>query len=64
MRKWCVPVSDIKDPPPDFNGRVNIEDFWSSGSEEIVCRGFLKSKPGVCNSIYFQLLNVNMSVIE
>lgn len=40
----CFSVSDIEEPPPDFKGEVDLEDFWSSVEREILCRGFLKSK--------------------
>ncbi|XP_058504276.1 uncharacterized protein LOC131471639 [Solea solea] len=38
-----VPMSDLKEPPSDFNGEVDMEDFWHSVSQEIICRGFVKS---------------------
>ncbi|KAI4904725.1 hypothetical protein NFI96_027432, partial [Prochilodus magdalenae] len=39
----CLSVSDVKDPPPEFDGHVDIEEFWQSVAQEIVCRGFVKS---------------------
>ncbi|KAG9269343.1 hypothetical protein AMEX_G16367 [Astyanax mexicanus] len=39
----CLSVSDVKDPPPEFDGHVDIEEFWQSAAQEIVCRGFVKS---------------------
>ncbi|KAK7929809.1 hypothetical protein WMY93_006204 [Mugilogobius chulae] len=38
-----IEINDLQDPPPDFDGRVDIETFWHSVSEEIVCQGFVKS---------------------
>ncbi|KAI4876755.1 hypothetical protein NFI96_007124, partial [Prochilodus magdalenae] len=40
---FSMPVSDVKDPPPEFDGHVDIEEFWQSVAQEIVCRGFVKS---------------------
>ncbi|XDV41978.1 hypothetical protein PO909_010746 [Leuciscus waleckii] len=40
---FSMPVSDIEDPPPQFEGHVDIEEFWQSVDQEIVCRGFLQS---------------------
>ncbi|KAI9536849.1 hypothetical protein NQZ68_030070 [Dissostichus eleginoides] len=37
-------ISDLQEPPPEFDGQVDIEDFWHSVSEEILCRGFVKSR--------------------
>ncbi|KAA0722984.1 hypothetical protein E1301_Tti015656 [Triplophysa tibetana] len=39
-------VSDIENPPPEFEGHVDIEEFWRSVDQEIICRGFLQSSPG------------------
>ncbi|KAL1277070.1 hypothetical protein QQF64_023743 [Cirrhinus molitorella] len=36
-------VSDIPAPPPEYDGRVNMKDFWESVTAEIVCRGLLGS---------------------
>ncbi|KAK0140068.1 hypothetical protein N1851_023031 [Merluccius polli] len=41
---FSMPVSDIEDPSPEFDGHVDVEAFWDSVEKEIVCRGFLKSK--------------------
>ncbi|KAL1279050.1 hypothetical protein QQF64_025723 [Cirrhinus molitorella] len=38
-----TPVSDIPAPPPEYDGRVNMKDFWESVTAEIVCRGLLGS---------------------
>ncbi|KAL1261244.1 hypothetical protein QQF64_006509 [Cirrhinus molitorella] len=38
-----MPVSDIPAPPPEYDGRVNMKDFWESVTAEIVCRGLLGS---------------------
>ncbi|KAL1268434.1 hypothetical protein QQF64_033797 [Cirrhinus molitorella] len=36
-------LSDIKPPPKEFNGNVNIEDFWRKLSLQMIGRGFVKS---------------------
>ncbi|XP_058614543.1 uncharacterized protein LOC131529049 [Onychostoma macrolepis] len=38
-----MPVSDIPAPPPEYDGRVNMKDFWASVTAEIVCQGLLDS---------------------
>lgn len=37
-------VSDLKEPPPEFRGEVDIEDFWKSVNLEMIGRGFVPSK--------------------
>ncbi|XP_077365645.1 uncharacterized protein LOC144009664 [Festucalex cinctus] len=36
-------VSEIEDPPPEFDGHVDVEEFWHSVEKELVCRGLIKS---------------------
>lgn len=31
-------------PPENFNGEVNIEDFWDSVAKHTIARGFLPSE--------------------
>nr|XP_054591904.1 HMG domain-containing protein 3-like [Nothobranchius furzeri]XP_054592254.1 HMG domain-containing protein 3-like [Nothobranchius furzeri] len=38
-----VEVCDLQQPPPEFDGQVDVDDFWHSVSQEILCRGFVKS---------------------
>lgn len=38
-----MPVSDIPAPQPEYDGRVNMKDFWASVTAEIVCQGLLDS---------------------
>ncbi|XP_016407530.1 uncharacterized protein LOC107739835 [Sinocyclocheilus rhinocerous] len=38
-----MPVSDIPAPPPEYDGRVNMKDFWASVTAEIVSQGLLGS---------------------
>ncbi|XP_041855553.1 uncharacterized protein LOC121649073 [Melanotaenia boesemani] len=40
---FSMPVCDIPEPPPGFDGHVDVDDFWLSVSQEILCRGFVKS---------------------
>ncbi|KAF4114079.1 hypothetical protein G5714_004302 [Onychostoma macrolepis] len=40
---FCMLVSDIKPPPQDFNGNVNMEDFWKKLSLPVIGRGFYVS---------------------
>lgn len=37
-------VSSIEDPPPDYEGEVDIVQFWHKISLEIVSRGLIPSK--------------------
>ncbi len=39
-----ISVSDIPAPQPEYDGRVNMKDFWASVTAEIVCQGLLDSK--------------------
>ncbi|KAG1958031.1 hypothetical protein F2P79_006441 [Pimephales promelas] len=38
-----MPVSEIPPPPPEYDGQVNLKDFWTSVTAEVVCRGLLGS---------------------
>ncbi|XP_073671205.1 uncharacterized protein [Paramisgurnus dabryanus] len=38
-----MPVSEIPDPPPEYDGQINLKDFWTSVTAEVVCRGLLGS---------------------
>ncbi|KAK1879189.1 Heterogeneous nuclear ribonucleoprotein U-like protein 2 [Dissostichus eleginoides] len=40
---FSITMSDLQEPSPEFDGQVDIEDFCHSVSEEILCRGFVKS---------------------
>ncbi|KAL1276963.1 hypothetical protein QQF64_023636 [Cirrhinus molitorella] len=58
-------LSDIKPPPKEFKGNVNIEDFWRKLSLQMIGRGFVKSNSlasmclfltvGMIHAIYFLL---------
>ncbi|KTF72276.1 hypothetical protein cypCar_00043055 [Cyprinus carpio] len=37
-------VSDLKEPPPEFRGEVDIDDFWKSVNLEMIGRGFVPSQ--------------------
>ncbi|KAK7143946.1 hypothetical protein R3I93_014952 [Phoxinus phoxinus] len=37
-----MPVSEIPAPPPEYDGQINLKDFWRSVTAE-VCRGLLGS---------------------
>ncbi|XP_076863832.1 uncharacterized protein LOC143516123 [Brachyhypopomus gauderio] len=41
---FSMAVSDLKEPPKNFNGDVNIEEFWNSVSVEMIARGFVPSR--------------------
>ncbi|KAK0142246.1 HMG domain-containing protein 3 [Merluccius polli] len=32
-----IPASEIPDPPPEYDGNVNITDFWTIVTSEVVC---------------------------
>ncbi|XP_073672806.1 uncharacterized protein [Garra rufa] len=34
---------DIEQPPEDFKGEVNLEEFWESLSKEMICQGLVES---------------------
>lgn len=55
--KIFIAVSDIPAPPPEYDGRVNMKDFWESVTAEIVCQGLLGSKELFC------LLELDISCI-
>ncbi|KAM9700009.1 HMG domain-containing protein 3-like [Menidia menidia] len=40
---FSMPVSDIEEPPADFDGRVNAEDFWQKVQMEVISRGLVSS---------------------
>ncbi|XP_039606727.1 uncharacterized protein LOC120527410 [Polypterus senegalus] len=42
-----ISVNDIKKPPENFRGEVDLETFWDALSKEMICRGFVVS--GRCN---------------
>lgn len=37
-------VSDLSQPPQDFNGEVDLDMFWKALTEERIARGFFSSK--------------------
>ena len=37
-------VSDIEEPPPDFDGRVDAEEFWEKVAMEVISRGLVTSE--------------------
>jgi len=37
-------VSSIDEPPEDFDGKVNAEDFWERVSLEMISRGLVPSE--------------------
>ncbi|KAG1925878.1 hypothetical protein F2P79_025235 [Pimephales promelas] len=41
---FSMSVSDLKEPPADFGGEVDIEDFWKSVNLEMIARGFVPSR--------------------
>jgi len=43
-----ITVSEIPPPPPEYDGQVNLKDFWTSVTAEVVCRGLLGSKELFC----------------
>lgn len=55
-------VSDTEDPPPQFEGHVDIEEFWQSVDQEIICRGFLQSKLQIWKCILQPYLEVFQKV--
>ncbi|XP_052007900.1 uncharacterized protein LOC127661315 [Xyrauchen texanus] len=38
---FSMPVSSIEEPPEDFDGKVNAEDFWERVSLEMISRGLV-----------------------
>ncbi|KAL0151759.1 hypothetical protein M9458_052910, partial [Cirrhinus mrigala] len=38
---FSMSVSDLKEPPPEFRGEVDIEDFWKSVNLEMIAQGFV-----------------------
>ncbi len=45
-----ITVSEIPAPPPEYDGQINLKDFWRSVTAEVVCRGLLGSKELFCFS--------------
>ncbi|CAL9704226.1 unnamed protein product [Knipowitschia caucasica] len=46
LHKSCVfslAVSELEDPPIDYNGEVDIDEFWTALSLERIARGFVTS---------------------
>ncbi|RXN36857.1 HMG domain-containing 3-like protein [Labeo rohita] len=37
-------VSDLKEPPSEFKGEVNTEEFWQSVDLQMIARGFVPSR--------------------
>lgn len=37
-------VSDLSQPPQDFNGEMAMDHFWNKLTEERIARGFVPSK--------------------
>ncbi|XP_039608198.1 uncharacterized protein LOC120528177 isoform X2 [Polypterus senegalus] len=40
---FSMPASEIEETPTDYDGKVNVEDFWESVDLEMISRGFVKS---------------------
>ncbi len=40
---FCL-VSEIEEPPTNFDGQVDVEAFWNSLRLEIIARGLVQSK--------------------
>ncbi|XP_076843551.1 uncharacterized protein LOC143488617 isoform X2 [Brachyhypopomus gauderio] len=38
-----MPVSEIPAPPPNYNGEVNLEEFWNSIALKMIAHGFVSS---------------------
>ncbi|XP_036419883.1 uncharacterized protein LOC118803499 isoform X1 [Colossoma macropomum] len=52
---FSMPVSGIEEPPQDFDGKVNVEDFWEMVSLEMISRGLVpsnRSNPFVVHPSY------------
>lgn len=41
---FSTAASDLKEPPSEFKGEVNIEDFWQSVDQEMIACGFVSSR--------------------
>lgn len=48
--------SDIKEPPENFKGEVNLETFWEALSKEMICRGLVESTYRTYRAYYCELL--------
>lgn len=66
MTTDCLPfvfiVCELQEPPPEFDGHVDVEDFWSSVNQELLCRGFAKSKPTFSTIPIFRLSAIPFSL--
>lgn len=40
---FSILVSELEDPPNDYDGEVDIEEFWDSLCLERIARGFVPS---------------------
>ncbi|KAI4815355.1 hypothetical protein KUCAC02_005504 [Chaenocephalus aceratus] len=40
---FSMPVSEIQNPPQQYDGRINVKDFWDAVTMEILNRGFYPS---------------------
>jgi len=51
-------VSDIKPPPKDFDGHVDMDDFWDKLALQMIGRGFVKSNylAFMCHFLIFGVL--------
>ncbi|XP_038164881.1 uncharacterized protein LOC119799159 [Cyprinodon tularosa] len=46
---FSMPVSDIEEPPADFDGRVNAEEFWQKVQMEVISRGLVQQGKPLCH---------------
>ncbi|XP_049429862.1 uncharacterized protein LOC125887234 [Epinephelus fuscoguttatus] len=44
---FSMPVSSIEQPPPDYDGKVNVDEFWESVSLEMVSRGLMPTTAAI-----------------
>lgn len=51
-------VSDIKLPPKDFNGHMDVDDFWDKLALQMIGCGFVKS-----NSLAFMCLFLTFGML-
>lgn len=58
---FCL-VSEIEEPPADFDGQMNVETFWNSPRLEIIARGLVQGKFVFILFIWFYVLYI-VSVI-
>lgn len=52
MTVLFLKVSDIEEPPADFDGRVNAEEFWQKVQMEVISQGLVSSE--YTNYCFFQ----------